>query len=66
MRIAKADLHILTDKALDAFWQIVVTKFPQAETGDLSIDLTCRLEVAAQRAIEEWIDLNVPPIEALR
>jgi hypothetical protein len=60
MKISESELRELTQAASDAFWQVVVQRFPQAETGDLSIDLTCKLTVAAENAVEEWVDLNVP------
>ena len=55
------DIRTLADAALDAFWQVVAERFPTAYTGDLSIDRTIRLLCAAEYAIREWIDNNVPP-----
>lgn len=45
--------------ALDAFWQTIVDRFPQARFGDLSPERTIRLQVAAEEAIAEWINNNV-------
>ena len=49
----------LTDKALDAFFHVIVEHFPQAESGDLSPGATIALSMAAKEAIEEWIGNNV-------
>lgn len=54
------DLRSVTDEALEAFWQVVVKRYPQAETGDLSPLTTIRLDKAAEVAIEEWVWANVP------
>jgi hypothetical protein len=53
-------IRLLTDEALDAFWQVIANHFPQATGGELSIDRTIRLQVVAEEAIEEWIKQNVP------
>jgi hypothetical protein len=50
----------LADEALDAFWEVIARRFPQARFGDLSIDRTIRLQCVAEEAIAEWIDNNVP------
>ena len=60
MKISKADLCDITLEAELAFWEVLVKRFPQAQTGDLSIDRTIRLTIAAQEAVEEWIENNVP------
>jgi hypothetical protein len=53
-------LKSVTDEALEAFWQVLVQRFPQAESGDLSPWATITLSTAAENAIGEWIDNNVP------
>lgn len=53
-------LESVTDEALEAFWRVLVQRFPQAETGDLSPWATIKLSTAAENAIREWIDNNVP------
>ncbi len=53
-------LESVTDEALEAFWRVLVQRFPQAETGDLSPWATITLSTAAENAIGEWIDNNVP------
>jgi hypothetical protein len=53
-------LRSVTDEALDAFWQVIVQRYPQAESGDLSPWATITLSTAAENAIGEWIDNNVP------
>ena len=49
----------LTEKALDAFWEVVCQQFPEAESGDLSPWDTVQLETMAKAAIREWIANNV-------
>ena len=53
-------MRTVTDEALEAFWQVVARRYPQAESGDLSPLATVRLQEAAQVAIDEWIQSNVP------
>jgi hypothetical protein len=53
-------LQSVTDEALDAFWQVLVQRFPLAESGDLPPWATITLSAAAEYAIGEWIDNNVP------
>jgi hypothetical protein len=53
------DLRKLTDQALDAFWQAIDNRYPQATAGDLSPWSTIRLQIAAEEAVAEWIDNNV-------
>ena len=54
------DIRSITDEALDAFWKVLVKRFPQAKTGDLSPEPTIALQRAAEDAVSEWIDNNVP------
>lgn len=53
------NLQSLSDKALDAFWEVIVRHFPEATTGDLSPLTTFHLSQAAEASIKEWIDNNV-------
>jgi hypothetical protein len=53
------NIESLIGKALCAFWQEIVERFPQAESGDLSPSTTLTLSMAARDAIEEWISYNV-------
>lgn len=53
-------LRSAADEALDAFWEVIVKRYPQANTGDLSPWATIKLQIAAENAIAEWIDNNVP------
>jgi len=50
----------VTDEALDAFWDVIVKRYPQAVTGDLSPGATIALQMAAEDAAHEWIVSNVP------
>ncbi len=56
----KHAIREIVDQALDAFWCVVARRFRNATTGDLSIDCTCRLQIMAEKAVEEWVYLNVP------
>lgn len=53
------DCKQITQEALDAFWQSVVRRYPEATTGDLSPLISCRLTEAAESAVKEWISANV-------
>jgi hypothetical protein len=64
MTIAKDDLRELADQALEAFWEVIVEHYPQAESGDLCPWLTIKLQIAAENAIEAWIDSNIPATNA--
>lgn len=55
------DYSKLANEALDAFWGVVARSFPEATTGDLSIDRDIALSMAATAAIAEWVANNVPP-----
>ena len=53
--------HDLTKEALNAFWMVIVRRYPQFVTGDLSPEATIGLQMAAESAVREWIMNNVPP-----
>lgn len=53
------ELRTLTYEALDAFWRVIVQAYPNATSGDLSIDRTLALGIASEEAIREWIKNNV-------
>jgi hypothetical protein len=57
-------VETLTDKALDAFWQVIVEEFPKATTGDLSPLATFHLSQAAEAAVLEWIWANASTWES--
>jgi len=56
----KNDIRELANQALDAFWQLIAKRHPEAKTGDLSPWSTIKLQDAAEDAIEEWLDNNCP------
>jgi hypothetical protein len=58
--MSPAELRSAADEALEAFWQVIVKRYPQAKTGDLSPLTTVRLDTAAEAAIAEWVWANVP------
>jgi hypothetical protein len=53
-------LRSVTEKAMHAFWDVVVEHFPEAESGDLSPLTTLRFGQAAENAVAEWVWANVP------
>jgi hypothetical protein len=62
--MTESTIQVLIDEALTAFWEVVVRHYPQAETGDLSPWATIKLTLAAENAVEEWIDNNVRSSDA--
>lgn len=48
----------ITEKAEDAFWQVIVQQSPHATTGDLSPEATIGFSIAARAAAFEWIANN--------
>jgi hypothetical protein len=50
----------VTEDALEAFWKVVARRYPQAKTGDLSPGAHFALQRAAQAAVAEWVEANVP------
>lgn len=60
MNLSKQQLRSVANEALDAFWEVVVRHLPTAETGDLSPWFAIELQMAAENAIEEWVNNNVP------
>jgi hypothetical protein len=62
--MTKSTIADLANEAFDAFWEVVVRHNPQAQTGDLSLWITTKLRIVAERAIEEWIWANVPSSDA--
>ncbi len=54
------DSEQLTQEALDAFWECIAGRFPEAKTGDLSPLVSFHLTQAANSAVKEWVWANVP------
>jgi hypothetical protein len=48
------------DSGMDTFWVHIRNQFPEAKTGDLSPGTAYDLEVWMQKAVEEWVETNVP------
>lgn len=55
-----SDSQQLTQEALDAFWECITRRFPEAKTGDLSPLISFHLTQAAESAVREWVFANVP------
>jgi hypothetical protein len=53
-------LNKVMEEAQDAFWEVIVKRFPEAKTGDLSPERTVAFDEVAKHAIEEWVRNNVP------
>jgi len=60
MRLPKDTRVALAEQALEAFWQVVARRFPQARSGDLCWDVVCNLQAAAELAIQQFVEYNVP------
>lgn len=60
MKLSTNASTMLADEALNAFWQVIARRFPQACTGDLGPDRASALQSAAEQAIEQWVENNVP------
>ena len=56
-------IDALAEDAMQAFWAVVADRFPDASTGDLSIERTIALTITAQAAIREWVQNNVPTVQ---
>ena len=54
------ELLATTNQALEAFWETVALRFPEAQSGDLSPLTTVRLSIVAKDAIAEWVANNLP------
>lgn len=52
-------LEYLAEEATNAFWEVIVRRFPQAKFGDLSPLTTLAFRQSAEHAIEEWVTFNV-------
>jgi hypothetical protein len=50
----------LIHEALDAFWEVVAKRFPEATTGDLCPLTALAFDQAAEAAVTQWIGKNVP------
>lgn len=47
------------EKAQQAFWSVIAAEFPEATTGDLSPEVSSRLDAAIANAVESWVMWNV-------
>lgn len=46
--------------AQDAFWAVIAEAFPTAKFGDFSPEGTVAFDAACERAVDEWVQNNVP------
>ena len=56
----QSPIDSLAEDAMLAFWAVVAQRFPEATTGDLSVERTVALEMAATAAVRECVQNNVP------
>ena len=48
------------DSGIDTFWVHIRNQFPEAPSGDLSPGTVYDLETWVRKAVEEWVEMNVP------
>jgi hypothetical protein len=48
------------EEAQEAFWNVIVKRYPEATTGNLSPGATIDFHVAADNAVGEWVRNNCP------
>lgn len=53
-------LNEVVADALEAFWAKIAESYPAAKTGDLPPEVVFELDQAAEKAVEVWVDWNVP------
>ena len=46
-----------------AFWAVIADRFPEATSGDLSVERTIGLDQMMHSAVNEWVDNNFPEWE---
>lgn len=54
------DVHEADEAARMAFWREIADRFPQATSGDLPPGVCREFREASIRAVEAWVDANVP------
>ena len=47
-------------EALELFWVIIAAMVPDAQTGDLTPEMSVGLTAQAEKAVALWIELNAP------
>jgi len=52
------DIKQLSYEALEAFWDVVVSRFPKPKFGDVSPECSIALSIAAEDSITEWVTVN--------
>ena len=48
------------DSGIDTLWVHIRNQFPEASSGDLSPGTAYDLEIWVRKAVEEWVEMNVP------
>jgi hypothetical protein len=57
---------LAVEVATIAFWEVIATSFPESTSGDLTQRTTVIFETDAEKAVKEWVELNVPKKECYR
>lgn len=56
-------IHEAMGDAVDAFWDAVVAKFPEVETGDLDPLATHQFEHMCEEVVKLWLQYNHPKMQ---
>lgn len=51
-------------EGLELFWVIISALVPDAQTGDLTPEMSVGLTAQAEKAVAQWIELNAPDAAA--
>ena len=51
-------------EALQMFWVVVAAMVPEAETGDLTPEMSAGLGLKAEESVAQWIEFNAPGVAA--
>lgn len=57
---ASTRLHNAVVRAQEAFWQSIVSSYPEISTGDFPPDASHHFDVACMNAASTWVDGNSP------
>jgi hypothetical protein len=51
-------MHDAVEEAKLAFWAVIADRFPEAESGDMSVEGVVDFDLSCNRATSEWMDWN--------
>lgn len=52
-------------EALEVFWVIIAAMVPDAQTGDLTPEMSVGLTEQAKKSVAQWIELNAPDVAGM-